>query len=99
MMHVSDSMLKMEQLILILLEPGGFGDFCKKNSSFRLPYQRPISSANCARKLFSGSNGAASLVDCTQKKIFCLGGAFFFVSDIISGGLFGALCLALGANR
>ena len=57
---------------LTLLEPPGFGDFRKKNSSFPLPYQRPCSSAHCARELFSGSNGSASLVDCTRKKIlFC----------------------------
>jgi len=35
-----------------------------------LPYQRPSSSAHCARELFSGSNGSASLVDCTWKKFF-----------------------------
>jgi len=52
---------------------GGFGDFRKKNSSFRLPYQRPSSSANCARELFNGSNGLASLVDCTRKKLFAWG--------------------------
>jgi len=51
---------------------GGFGDFRKKNSSFRLPYQRPSSSADCARELFNGSNGSASLVDFTRKKNFCL---------------------------
>jgi len=33
-----------------------------------LPYQRPSSSADCARELFSGSNGSASLVDCQRKK-------------------------------
>ena len=50
--------------------------FWPKNSSFRLPYQRPSSSANCNRELFKSSNGSASLVDCTQK-IFWLGGADF----------------------
>jgi len=40
---------------------GGFGDFHKKNSSFWLPYQRPSSSADCARQLFNGSNGSTSL--------------------------------------
>ena len=39
--------------------------FAKKTSSFRLPYQRPSSSADCARELFNGSNGSTSLVDCT----------------------------------
>jgi len=52
---------------------GGFGDFHKKNSSFQLPYQRPSSSADCAWELFNGSNGSASLVDCTRKIISCLG--------------------------
>jgi len=52
---------------------GGFGDFRKKNSSFRLPYQRPSSSADSTRELFNGSNGSASLVDCTRKKIFAWG--------------------------
>jgi len=33
------------------------------------------------------------------KKNFCLGVAGFSVSDVISGELFGPLCLALGANR
>jgi len=37
-----------------------------------------------------------------SKKKFLPGGWFFFLSDVISGGLlghFGPLCLALGANR
>jgi len=51
--------------------------FAKKNSSFRLPYQRPSSSAGCARELFNGSNGSANLVDCTQKKNFAWGIRFF----------------------
>jgi len=54
-----------------------FRRFLQKNSSFRLPYQRPSSSAHCARELFSGSNGSSSLVDCTRKKNFSLGGAYF----------------------
>ena len=62
---------------LTLLEPPGFGNFHKKNSSFRLPYQCPSSSAHCARELFNNSNGSASLVDCTRKKIFAWGVRFF----------------------
>ena len=80
---------------------GWFRRFLQKKSSFRLPYQRPSSSADCARELFNGSNGSASLVDCTRKK-FLLGGCRFFVSDVISGGILGhlgPLYLALGANR
>jgi len=90
-----------QEAILTLWHPGGFSDFRKKNSSFRLPYQHPSTSADCTRELFNGSNGSASLVDCTQK-IFLLWGCGFFVSDVISGGLlghFGPLCLDLGANR
>jgi len=45
--------------------------FRPKTSSCQLPYQRPSSSTNCARELFNGSNGSASLVDYTRKKIFC----------------------------
>jgi len=54
-----------------------FCQFSQKNSSFQLPYQRLSSSTHCARGLFSGLNGSASLVDCNRKKIFCLGGAVF----------------------
>jgi len=52
-------------------------NFYLKNSSFRLPYQRPSSSADCARELFKGWNGSASLVDCTRKNFFWLGVAVF----------------------
>jgi len=52
-------------------------DFDLKNSNFRLHYQRPSSSADCARELFKGSNGSANLVDCTRKKKFLFGGADF----------------------
>jgi len=47
------------------------------------------------------SKDAASLVVCTRKKIFWLG-CRLFVSDVMSGGLFGhlgQLHLALGANH
>jgi len=47
--------------------------FSQKNSSFWLPYQHLSSSADCARELFNGSNGSASRVDCTQKKLFAWG--------------------------
>ena len=63
-------------------------DFGLKNSSFRLPYQRPSSSADCARELFKVSNGSAGLVDCTRKK-FLVGGCGFIVSDVISEVLLG----------
>ena len=76
-------------------------NFGLKNSSFRLPYQRPSSSADCARELFNGSNGSDSLVDCTRKKIFGWG-CGFFVTDVISEVVFGSFWLmlpGLGPNR
>ena len=48
-----------------------------KNSSFRLPYQRPSSSAICARELLNGSKESARLVDYSRKKIFWLGVRIF----------------------
>jgi len=50
--------------------------FQLKNSGLWLPYQCPSSSADFARELFKGSNGSASLVDCTWKK-YLVGGADF----------------------
>ena len=59
-----------------------FAIFAKKNSSFRLPYQRPSSSADCSRELFNGSNRSARSKQ-IEKKFFAWG-CGFFVSDIIS---------------
>jgi len=81
-------------MLLTPLRLGGFGDFHKKNSSFRLLYQRPSSSADCARELFNGSKGSASLVDCTRKKFFAWG-CCFFVSDVISEVVLGSFWLML----
>jgi len=58
-------------------------NFDIKNSSSRLPYQRHSSSANCARGLLNGSNGLASLLDCTRKK-FWLRGADFLVEGCVT---------------
>ena len=79
---------------LTLWRLAGFGDFRKKSSSFRLPFQRPSSSADCAGELFNRSNGSASLVDCTQKKFFAWG-CGFFVSDVISEVVLGSFWLML----
>jgi len=68
---------KVFKKFLTLWHPGGFSDFRKKNNSFRLPYQRPSSSTDYAKELFNGSNGSASLVDCTRKKFFAWGVWFF----------------------
>jgi len=76
-------------------------DFGLKISSFRLPYQRPSSSDDCTRELFKGSNGSASLVDCTWKK-FLVGGADFLwltsISEVVLGS-FWLMLLDLGPNR
>ena len=71
---------------------GGFGDFWIKNSSFRLSYQSPSSSADCTRELFKGSNGLASLVDCTRIKFFCWG-CGFFLTDVTSEVVLGSFWL------
>ena len=65
-------------------------DFGLKNSSFRLPYQCPSSSVDCARELFNGSNGSASLIDSTRKTFFLVGGFGFFVTDVISEVVLGS---------
>jgi len=80
------------------LASGWFWRLLQKNSSFQLPYQRPSSSADCARELFNSSNGSASLVDCTWKKFFCLG-VRVFCQWCHKWRTFRPLCLALGANR
>jgi len=50
-----------------------FTRFWPKTSSFRLPYQRHNSSADCVKELFKGSNGTASLPSLHLKKNFWLG--------------------------
>ena len=73
--------------------------FRPKTISFRLPYKRHSSSADCARELFKGSNGSAGL---HSKKLFLVGGCRFFVSDVISEVVFGSFWLmlpGLGPNR
>ena len=73
-----------------------------KISSFRLPYQRPSSSADCARELLNGSNGSPSLVDYIRKKLFLVGVCGFFVTHVISEvvlGSFWHMLPGLGPNR
>ena len=52
-----------------------------KNSSFRLPYQCLSSSVDCARELFKGSNGSASLVDYTWKNFLVWGADFLWLTS------------------
>jgi len=62
---------------------------------------RNISAPVRLTDLVEVSKDAASLVVCTRKN-FLLGGCRFFVSDLISGGLFGhlgQLYLALGDDH
>jgi len=73
-----------------------------KTSSCQLPYQRHSSSADCTRELFKPSKDLASLLVCTQKENFLVGGCGFFVSDVISEVVFVPFWLmlpGLGPNR
>jgi len=73
--------------------------FQPKKQQFSVALQHPSSSADCTRELFKGSNGSASLVDCTRKKIFGWG-CGFFVTDVISSfGSFWLMLLGIGASR
>jgi len=55
------------------LASGWFWRFSQKKQQFSVALPTRSSSVNCARELFNGSNGSASLVDCTRKKIFAWG--------------------------
>jgi len=60
-------------------------------------YSSPV----CSTDPVKVSKNVASLLVCTHKKYFLLGGCGLFVSDVMSGGLLdhlGPLCLNLGAN-
>jgi len=58
-----------------------------------------ISAPVSVTDLFEVSKDAGSLGVCIRSKNSLVGECGFFVSDVISGGLFGQLHLALGANR
>ena len=76
----ADPNLKQDLVCLTLWEPAYnifVHRFQPKNSSLRLLYQHPSSFADCARELFKGSNGSASLLVCTRKKFFWLGVVVF----------------------
>jgi len=45
-------------------------NFGLKPAVFRLPYQHHSSSVDCAKELFNGSNGSASLLACTRKNFW-----------------------------
>ena len=88
--------------LLTLWHPLRFGDFWKKNAQTHVASCRNISDLVCSTDPVEVSKHTASLLVCTQKKIFLLGECGFLVSDVISGGLLGhlgPLCLALGTNR
>jgi len=92
-----------EKQCLPLLEPPGFGDFRKKKTAVFGCLTNALAPPSIA--LDSCSVAQTDRPQSSRlhlKKNFLLGGCGFFVSDIISGGLFrhlGPLCLALGANR
>ena len=84
------------------LASGHFRGFLRKNTETHMTLQRNFSGPVSATDPVKGSKDVASLVACTQKKIFLGGGCRFFVSDVISRGLLGhlgPLHLALGSNR
>jgi len=63
-----------------------------------MAFHRNFSSLVSATNPVKSSKDAASLVACTLKKLFGWG-CGFFVSDVISGRLFGQLNLAMGSNH
>ena len=78
-----------------------FVDFGLKNSSFLLPYQRPSSSADCARAV-QGLKRIGQSSRLHSKKIFLVGGCGFFATDVISEVVLGSFWLmlpGLGPNR
>jgi len=77
--HCCNHVLHFESLCTIY----SYFDFGLKNSSFWLPYQRPSSSALCAREMFKGSNGSASLVECTQKNLLVGGADFLWLTSSV----------------
>ena len=92
----------LNQCFLTLWRPAGFGDFSEKKRLDACGFaQEFLQSGMLYRPGISlkrrGKSSSPHL-----KKNFLLGGCGFFVSDVISRGLFGhlvPLCLALGANR
>ena len=83
---------------MTLWRPAGFGDFRKKNALTHVALCRNFSSPISSTDPVKGSKDTTSLLVCTRKN-FLLGGYGFFVNDVISGGLLGQLCRALGANH
>jgi len=69
-------------------------DFGLKNSSFQLPYQRPSSSADCARAV-QGLKQIGQPSRLHSKHKFLVGECRFFVSDIISEVVLGSFWLML----
>ena len=80
------------------LKSGLIQAVCKKTAGSHVALRGNISVPDQVMDLVEVSKHAASIVVCTRKN-FLLGGCGFFVSDVISGGLFGQLHLALGAIR
>jgi len=84
--------------LLTLWEPAYNIFICRfrpKNSSFRLPYQRPSSSNDCARELFKGSKRINQSNRLHSKKNFLPRGCGFFVTDVTSEVVLGSFWLML----
>jgi len=71
----------------------------KKTAGSHVALHGDISAPVSVTDLFEVSKDAGSLGVCIRSKNSLVGECGFFVSDVISGGLFGQLHLALGANR
>jgi len=80
------------------LASGRFWGFLKKNTETHVALRRNFSRSVSATDLVKVSKDMARLLVCAQKKNFGWG-CRFLMSDVVSGGLFGHLHLALGANR
>jgi len=87
---------------LTLWRPLGFGEFCKKKHLNARGYALEFLRSGMLYRSGKSLKRCGKSSSLHPNKKFLLGRCGFFVSDVISGGLFGhlgPLCLALGANH
>ena len=94
-MHFQPSKFDTAYIYVITLStlwrPAAFWDLRKKPTKTHMALRGNFSGPVSATDPVKSSKDSASPVVCTWKKLFWLGGAGFFVSDVISGGLLGHL--------
>jgi len=73
--------IKSTQNNIVILSRGVRRFHAKKNG-LHVALRTRNSGTESGRELFKCSKDSASLLVCTRKKMFCLGSADFFVSDI-----------------